>query len=277
VQEAIRERRSLWPWELLRFRQRGMVWSPENQTNAQDLPERATICSCLGVTRGELSRVLESGARDVAALMRTTGAGSVCGSCEPTLLQLVDADARFVAPALSPALLSLSVIAAVATVAYATVAFATVGGLTASPSWRDPSPLEFLWRSSGWQEVSGYLVLALLAVSLTLSLRKRGRGFLIGSRTKWRVLHATAALSSLGVLALHTGLDRGGNLLAALSACTLAAFVSGGLLGVLFAFREIRPGSRAWHLRRVLWWVHISLLWPLPVLCLFHVLAVYRF
>lgn len=277
VQEAIRERRTLWPWEVLRFRHRGMVWSPENQCNAQDLPERATICSCLGVTRGELTRVLQGGARDVSALTRATGAGSVCGSCEPTLLQLVDSDARFVAPPLSPALLSLSVLATVATVLFAARSFASVGALAASSSWRDPRALEFLWRSSGWQEVSGYLILALLAVSLTLSLRKRWRGFLLGSRTRWRVLHAAAALTSLGVLALHTGLDAGGNLLASLTACILAVFVSGGLLGVLFAFREIRPGSSAWHLRRVLWCVHIALLWPLPVLCIFHVLAVYRF
>jgi NAD(P)H-nitrite reductase large subunit len=275
VQEAVREGRPLRPWELLRFRLRGRVWSAENQRDAHELPQCATVCACLGVTRAELSRALERGARDVPDLTRATGAGSVCGSCDPALSQLVDPRARPTAPSLSPALLTLSSIAIAASVTL--IAIAAAGGLEASSSWQEPRALEFLWRTGSLQQVTGFLVVALVAGSLTISLRKRWRLVRLGGRAKWRVLHASAALASLCVLALHTGLDPGGHLLAVLYACALAVFLSGGLLGVLFGFRELRPGSAAWRLRGWLWWLHIAALWPLPVLCFFHLLAVYRF
>lgn len=277
VQEAIRAGRVLWPWGVLRFRSRGMIWSPENQLRVQDLPEKATICSCFGVTRGELSLAVESGARDVATLMRVTGAGSVCGSCEPALCQLVDPQRQLSVPAVALGLLGLSLIAIFASLGFAWVAFSNGLGQAASSSWREPGSMEFLWRSSGWQQVSGYLILFLLAVSLTLVVRKRWRIRLIGGPSKWRALHAVAALTSLGILCVHTGMAPGRSLLAVFSAFTLAAYGSGGMLGVLFALPGLRTGSAAWHLKRILWWVHIALLWALPVLCFFHVLAVYRF
>jgi nitrite reductase (NADH) large subunit len=54
------------------------------------LPDTAQICSCNAVTKGELLGVIASGAAgDVPGLKSCTRAGTGCGSCVPTLKQLL--------------------------------------------------------------------------------------------------------------------------------------------------------------------------------------------
>lgn len=53
------------------------------------LPDAAQVCSCNGVTKGELVAAVETGAQDVPALKACTRAGTSCGSCLPTLKNLL--------------------------------------------------------------------------------------------------------------------------------------------------------------------------------------------
>jgi nitrite reductase (NADH) large subunit len=56
------------------------------------LPDSAQICSCNAVTKGQLLAAIDGGeASDVPALKACTRAGTGCGSCVPTLKQLLAA------------------------------------------------------------------------------------------------------------------------------------------------------------------------------------------
>jgi nitrite reductase (NADH) large subunit len=65
--------------------------SGENGVGVGALPDAAQICSCNAVTKGRLLEAITSGdASDVAGLKACTRAGTGCGSCVPTLRQLLE-------------------------------------------------------------------------------------------------------------------------------------------------------------------------------------------
>ncbi|MGC4744199.1 nitrite reductase large subunit NirB [Micromonospora sp. DT201] len=59
--------------------------------DAGALPAAAQVCSCNAVTRGDVDAAIAEGCTDVPALKACTRAGTSCGSCVPTLKQLLDA------------------------------------------------------------------------------------------------------------------------------------------------------------------------------------------
>ncbi|MFJ6152280.1 nitrite reductase large subunit NirB [Micromonospora profundi] len=59
--------------------------------DAGALPAAAQVCSCNAVTRGDVDAAIAGGCADVPALKACTRAGTSCGSCVPTLKQLLDA------------------------------------------------------------------------------------------------------------------------------------------------------------------------------------------
>ncbi|WP_019816576.1 nitrite reductase large subunit NirB [Saccharomonospora saliphila] len=69
--------------------------APENRGGAvgvDALPDAAQVCSCNGVTKGELTRaIVDDGCDSVSALKACTRAGTACGSCVPMLGTLLSA------------------------------------------------------------------------------------------------------------------------------------------------------------------------------------------
>ncbi|MET7705565.1 nitrite reductase large subunit NirB [Micromonospora sp. NPDC005413] len=59
--------------------------------DAGALPAAAQVCSCNAVTRSDVDAAIAEGCADVPALKACTRAGTSCGSCVPTLKQLLDA------------------------------------------------------------------------------------------------------------------------------------------------------------------------------------------
>jgi nitrite reductase (NADH) large subunit len=60
------------------------------ETSAADLPDAAQICNCNGVCKGEIvDAVAEGGCATAREVMATTRAGTGCGSCKPTVIELV--------------------------------------------------------------------------------------------------------------------------------------------------------------------------------------------
>lgn len=56
------------------------------------MPDEAQVCSCNDVTKADiLHAVAEQGCEDVAAVKASTRAGSTCGSCVPTVKNLIEA------------------------------------------------------------------------------------------------------------------------------------------------------------------------------------------
>jgi nitrite reductase (NADH) large subunit len=62
------------------------------ETSAIDLPDAAQICNCNGVCKGDIvGAVTEGGCATAREVMATTRAGTGCGSCKATVVELVSA------------------------------------------------------------------------------------------------------------------------------------------------------------------------------------------
>jgi nitrite reductase (NADH) large subunit len=66
----------------------GSLIAPAGATNTA-LPDDAQVCSCHGVTKAALVAAIGTGCADVPSLKACTKAGTGCGSCVPTLKQLL--------------------------------------------------------------------------------------------------------------------------------------------------------------------------------------------
>ncbi|MHC5064086.1 MAG: (2Fe-2S)-binding protein [Planctomycetota bacterium] len=55
----------------------------------QDDPEDPRICYCMKIPRSTLLRAIEAGSQDLEGLMRTTRAGTGCGTCRVDLIALL--------------------------------------------------------------------------------------------------------------------------------------------------------------------------------------------
>jgi hypothetical protein len=111
--------------------------------------------------------------------------------------------------------------------------------------------------------VSGYSLLVLSLLALTLSLRKRWPRFALGSFVNWRLLHGVLGVLTLGLLIAHTGLYLGRNPLNfSLTACFLGLIFGGGIAGGMTVFegRSPSPALSRWRARWVQY--HTWLFWP---------------
>jgi len=59
---------------------------------ADALPDTATICSCLNVTKGDIIAAVDQGATDVEAVKACTKASSGCGGCAALVKSVVDSE-----------------------------------------------------------------------------------------------------------------------------------------------------------------------------------------
>ncbi|MDY6943730.1 MAG: FAD-dependent oxidoreductase [Pseudomonadota bacterium] len=273
IQDAVLNRQRLWPWQQWRFKNQGHIWPDQTATSVADWPSNVTVCNCTGVTRGDLGVVLAHGVASVDQLAAMTGASSVCGSCKPLLNDLVGSAAT-AEPVKGARWLTL--FSAVALIgALATLLLAPVPLADSVQDWR--YALDSIWRDGVLKQFSGYGLLGLTVVAATLSLRKRYLPKLPGGYDGWRLVHTLIGVLIVVTLFLHTGFRVGINL----NQFLLVSFVIALLFGAasassIAASHRLTPlwGRRV---RSALTWVHILVLWPLPVLLGFHILSVYYF
>ena len=159
LQEAIRQRVALWPWQRLRFALLGRLWAKSAPASVREWPRTATVCNCTGVTRGQIGDAIAVGCSTVADIKRDTGASTVCGSCGPLLVELLGA-----APKREP-------VRAFRPIAVLSIAAALLALLTLLvPIWPLASRIgargavDLLWLDGIWKQASGYTLLALTAV-----------------------------------------------------------------------------------------------------------------
>ncbi|MEX0732180.1 MAG: FAD-dependent oxidoreductase [Aquisalimonadaceae bacterium] len=273
VREAVINRRRLWPWQRWRLRQYGRLWPESSGSSVRQWPANATVCNCRGVTRGTLSSAMDSGAATLQALMRDTGASTVCGSCRPLLEDLLQGADAAPAPAapVGRGLLTLSLTALV---------IAPLFGLLAPIPYTDSAQFgwtpDALWTDGLWKQISGFTLVGLSFVGMALSLRKRTR-VRVGNFGAWRLLHVALGIAALALLGIHTGLHLGNNLNRMLIINFLALSAIGAVAGGVSALEQRLPARWGGRLRRWWTWAHILVLWPLPVLLGFHILAVYYY
>lgn len=269
LQEAVTARRRLWPWEVYRFKARGVLWSEPEDQSVFDWPRAAAVCNCTGVTLGQLQTALGQGATTQIGLTECTGAGSVCGSCRPLLAELTGAAAADPVGAwrtqaglsLTALLLALALLLMPA-IPYQQTALA-------------PLQWDWLWRDGLAKQITGFTVLGLALLVSSLSLRKRLPAITLGGFDLWRALHLALGVLAVLVLVAHTGLRLGYGLDRWLMLAMVGLLLVGALGGAVIAIEHRLPRRLARRGRRLAVWGHILLLWPLPVLLGFHVLKGY--
>lgn len=271
LQTAIGTRQIIWPWQVLRFLRHGRLWPEEDTQGIAAWPASAVVCQCTGVTRGRISEAISLGACCSEDVTRATGASSVCGSCKPLVEDLLGSNKAREPVPLFRTLLSLTLVALVATLI--TLAMPAIPYATSVQSTWQPDPL---WRDGFIKQVSGFSILGLFALGLVISLRKRVKGLhKAGSFDYWRIAHLALGLLAITALLAHTGMRTGYGLNFALMTSFTAMLVLGSLAGLVIALEHRIGGALATRLRRQSALMHILLFWPVPVLLGWHVFKTY--
>lgn len=89
VRDTIEQPRLVSFWDMRRFRSTGNLWLKSESPPVYEWPVDATVCGCMRVTRGMLTQAQLAGCSTVEELSLRTGAGTMCGSCKPFLVELV--------------------------------------------------------------------------------------------------------------------------------------------------------------------------------------------
>lgn len=272
VNEAIQEKRNLWFWHLLRFKASGNIWGNADDVDVSTWPASATVCNCIGVTRGRLSNVIDGGCENVTCLTKMTRAGSVCGSCRPLLAEMLG-EQQAIEPARAwRGLLGLSAL----TLSLA-VLFVFIWRVPYAGSVQHDIRWDMLWRDSLFKQISGFFILGLVVIGLALSVRKRVSKMTFGNYDLWRLAHVVLGIGALLALIAHTGFRFGNelNFLLMLNFLLLAA--AGANASTVVASEHRMVPSIAKKQRKLWNKVHLLLFWSLPVLLAFHVFKTYFF
>ncbi len=198
----------------------------------------------------------------------------VAGTIAQTQRRIIEA-ARVDAARFGRLRLLLSVVAA------AGVAATLLAPRIPVPGSYGPSLLRSLWFDGSWQQWSGYLLLGISVLGLTVAVIVKKRLIARVARShRWRLTHLALGASCLAALFAHTGFRFGVNLNGVLMGCYLAVLFSGALseVAVRVAPRQQivglgTPGKR----RRALIRLHVLALCPLPALLVVHILTAYSF
>jgi nitrite reductase (NADH) large subunit len=225
----------------------------------------------MNLSCGVLRQAARGGCATVDELAAATGASTLCGSCKPLLAELVGAPAPAVTSRGTRGLAAAALIALV-----------LCAGLLLSPhvpysETVQGFPYDTLWRNGAWKQASGFTLVGLSLAGLAMSLRKRLKFFHWGNYEAWRVAHGVTGVSGLLILAAHTGLRFGTDLNFLLMSFFTAANLAGAVAGSAVGFDRQLSGVFGQTLRRGFVWLHMLLVWPLPVLVAFHIFSVYYF
>ena len=282
VQQAVAAHQRMWFWNAWRFRWKGKLWREQDMQGVHNWSEDTVVCNCMRVKRGELSRACIAGCTTVAALSETTGAGTVCGTCNPLLEELIiglptashEHESSLPSQNFGKGLLGASLVGLLLILL---IYFSKpIPFSTTAQNWHHT--IDALWRDNFWKQFTGYTLLGFSVVALILSLRKRWTRFSFGDFGTWRFAHALIGVGTLIFLIAHTGFRFGNNLNQVLMASFLALNLVGTFAGGITAV-VVRHGTGAtthrWQNRLIQ--AHTVLFWPLPILILFHIIAVYYF
>ncbi|HCD33266.1 MAG TPA: nitrite reductase [Phycisphaerales bacterium] len=279
VQYAIEQTQRLTNRQLKRFENNGDIFGTTKLTSVLDWPEQRLVCNCLKVTKGELSLAVTQGACTIAELGKCTGAGTVCGSCQPLLAQLTG-DLHAAQPVAGRK--TMTTFSILAMIACAVILVLTQKPLHFSDNFESVwYQIDQVWRIGIIRQITGFGLLGIAVLGMILSLRKRIK-FLskLGNYGWYRTFHTAMGLLCIFGLIVHTGMRMGDNLNMLLMLCFVGLNILGAVAGVATALEsrmEGRVGDFARRWRPWLTWAHLLLFWPLPVLVGFHIVSVYYF
>jgi len=274
VRVAVGRRRRISRRERKRFLETGRL-SPVGQAlSVAQWPFDATVCSCLGVTRGQLTEAFSSGAVTSEQLSEATGAGTGCGSCQHLVCAMAGNKSAIPETTTGMVVLVTSVVSLILSLIIWFVPPLPMADSVQS-DWRN---IDIIWRDEVIKQVSGYSLLAVSVFGMIFSLRKRTKLVKEGSYGFWRAVHTAVGVATLVGLIVHTGMRLGSNANMMLGLTFLALTFVGAAAGIASGIENRVTGEFAMFVRE---WrprltkLHIWLLWPLPVLIAIHIICVY--
>jgi len=271
IQEAVRYKRYIWPWQIKRFLKNGMLWPVVDATDINEWPVSAVVCQCTNVNRGTLSKAIAAGHVSIESLCSNTGASSVCGSCKPLLADMLGGEVVTAEKGNRALVWTAAATLALAFLMLFSPAIPFSDSVQSSMQW------DLLWRDGLLKQISGFSLLGLgLLVSL-ISFRKRIKKFTFGDFSHWRVIHVILGSVAVATLIAHTGLRLGNHLNLYLMLSFVGLLIVGGIASGAIGLQHVLPRSLAKVTRELSLWSHILLLWPLPALLGFHILKSYWF
>ena len=276
IRQAIHKQKMLWPMQRARFKRTGSPWAGGAGLPVQQWPADAVICSCMGVTRGQVSEVIQDGAKSAGQIAEVTRASTACGSCSSLVCELAGGESVPVSAPGSTVMMAASIAAAVLMLTWFVIPpaeFAT----SVQDSWRK---WDVLWRDDFWRQVTGFTTLGLTVLGLVFSLRKRTGWFQFGSYAFWRGVHGMLGSAVLVAIAIHTGMRLGENLNFVLGVVFLSVAALGAIAGMASSMESKLTGEAAMWVRRWrprLTTLHTWLFWPLPALVALHIFSFYWF
>ncbi|HLV65727.1 MAG TPA: FAD-dependent oxidoreductase [Polyangiaceae bacterium] len=255
---------------LHRFTESGVLGAPTARPRLAVLPDSAVVCQCASVSAGRLRRAVLDGATTPEALGRATLAGTLCGSCRPTLAVLCGG-----APSPAPrAGRALGLLGAAALLLAA--ATASLPRMPLAQRFAERG-LDLVWIEPAAKQVTGFTLLGLITIGMVLSVRKRVRRFRFGSYAAFRLLHVILGTTALVALFAHTGFRLGNNLNRLLMVVFLIATTTGALSSLLAHRLAPGEGGVVARLASAGRRLHDYAFWPLPVLIFIHVLKSFYF
>jgi len=270
IQDSIYPPQSISTREIQRFTETGVLWPADDVLPVGLWPETATVCNCMRISRGALTACMREGCTTVEALASKTGASTMCGSCKPLLAQLVGA------PAPVERGRKRLLVASIAALAFAGL-IAALPAIPNADSIQLGWTIDRLWRDEFLKQVTGFSLVGLCAGAMVYSARKRMKKFRAGDIGVWKFVHAFLGAMGLVVLVAHTGFRLGANLNLVLMLNFLLLAVLGAATGGITALSRRMQPATAQRLQRGWALAHVLVVWPLPVLILFHAIAFYFF
>ena len=272
-QEAVEKKRRIWPWQINRFKQSGLVWNDATSENVIDWPATATVCNCTGVTKGQLDTAMLRGANNVIKIAHATGASTVCGSCKNLLTDYMG-DSAASKPD-KPLLVLL--ISSIISLIFALSIF-VLPSISYNHSVIEPWNISSLWTNSLFKQISGFSLLGLSVVISLLSIKKRFNKIItLWDYSYWRLAHIGIGGFMIIVLLAHTGFRFGDNLNLYLMLIFSSLLLAGAISAITISYEHALPHKIAKLIRSYAIWSHIVLLWPLPALLGFHIIKTYYF
>jgi len=144
------------------------------------------------------------------------------------------------------------------------------------PSFKIPSRVgSFDLVGSLPSDYTGYGILALGALGLSIAFPRRWGWIRKFDKSTWQLMHVWLGVIALILLFLHTGFSMGGLHTTILASCFLGLFILGSVTGITISLQDKFSLAQTYIFKKRFKWLHILFSWPLPALLLAHILSTY--
>ncbi len=135
-----------------------------------------------------------------------------------------------------------------------------------------------IWANEEIQQFSGFTMLAMVAIGMLMSFKKRWKSLsFVGNYMQWRLIHVVLGVLLLILLMFHVSIDWGHQLHDLLLYTTMLAIILGSLSTISILLENKFNSHYSKKLRIGFYWMHLISLWPLLGLLSLHVFTVYYF